>query len=364
MSNGKRETIMILVNNMCNPSGTERAVINLANILVEDYNYKINILSCFTSEGEIFYEVGEGITIEHLGLGVCAPGSIKWYRRLINKLRARFKQSAPDVLMTTSHGVSIFLPVIASGFPIKTIACEHMGYGAAPLPARMIRRVVYRFVDQVVVLTKTDRKYFSFLKNVSVIPNSLSFIPGKFADMSRKQILAVGRLTYQKGFDRLIECSKILKSRFPDWKVRIVGQGELEQELKGLAQQHEVADYVEFAPITQQIEQEFTSSSIYVLSSRFEGLPMVLLEAKVCGLPTVSFNCPEGPAEVINDGEDGFLVEDGNVEQLAEGLMKLMNDEALRARFSDAARVNAVRFSPKQISTLWKGVLKPASGNI
>lgn len=354
---------MMLVNNMCNPSGTERAVLNLAGILVKDYNYDITILSCFTSEGEVFYQTGSDINVEHLGLGVCAPGSFTWYRRLVKKLRERFRRSAPDVLITTSHGVSIFLPVITMGYPIKTVICEHLSYGAAPLFARTIRKVSYRFADHVVVLTKSDKNKFSFLRNVSVIPNSLSFIPKRTADLKSKRFLAVGRLTYQKGFERLIECSKALKKELPDWKVRIVGQGEMEAELKALAKKYDVEDYVEFAPVTQQIEQEFINSAVYVMTSRFEGLPMVLLEAKVCGLPAVSFNCPEGPSEVITDGEDGFLIEDGNIELLTAALIKLTKDEDMRVRFGKAARENVARFSPEHISTLWKEILKPVSGN-
>ena len=163
----------------------------------------------------------------------------------------------------------------------------------------------------------------------------------------------MGRLDPQKGYDYLLHTAVKLKQEIPDWHLDIFGSGDDEEMLKELAKKLQVDDFVSFHPPTKEVAKELCNSGMYVMSSRFEGLPMVLLEAQECGLPIVSFDCPEGPSEVIHDGEDGFLVPLADTDALAEKIITLAKDQEMRKRFGQAAKINCQQFSPEKVGEMW-----------
>jgi glycosyltransferase involved in cell wall biosynthesis len=212
-------------------------------------------------------------------------------------------------------------------------------------------------LDAVVLLTESDAGHYKFHKNAAVIPNSLSFAPQKQSSLKNKVILAVGRLTYQKGFERLVESIALIKEKSIGWQVRIIGDGADKEALQKRIKECGLEDTVVILPPTDKIEDEYRNASIYVMSSRFEGLPMALIEAKSCGLPIVSFDCPEGPSEIVRDGIDGFLVERDNVELLSAAILKLAESEDLRKRFGCEAVKDIDRFKPERVGVLWDKLL-------
>lgn len=351
------KTISILLTNITKAAGTERAVVNLANIL-SSLGYSVIILSTDSKDGFPAYNLDEKVIIFHFGLKIAsAKGFFKVaeYKKLKQQIENLIKEKRIDCIVGT---YSFFNALITKIKNVKTIGCEHFNYFSASKFHRIVRRIFYPRLDAVVVLTEHDKKHYSFLKNCFLIPNSLSFQTEIKTSWSEKKVLSIGRLTKQKGFDFLIEAVKELKNDFPDWHFEIVGTGEDEKLLKDLVSKYKLKDNVLFLPPTKDVVSLYKSASIYCMSSRWEGLPMVLIEAQCCGLPIASFDCPEGPAEVVLNNENGFLCKSENSHDLAEKLKFLMNDKSLREKFGKNAYECSKRFSSETIGEKWRRLLE------
>lgn len=329
-------------------NGACRAVANLANLLAD--NFDVTIVCTDTLSGKSYYPLNDKINIQHLGIPVAKNFFDKFRRKkeLIVKLKDVVENNACVIGTNTTY--NLILHKIRN---IKRIGCEHINYEALPFIYRLMRRFIYRKLDKVVLLTEVDRKKYKFLRNTCVIPNSYSFKPKKINDYSKKNIIAIGRLTYQKGFDMLVDAAVLLKSKLPDWKVKIVGDGEDKEKLLDKIKENDVSDFISIIPPKIDVVDIYHSASIYVMSSRFEGLPMVLIEAQSCGLPIVSFDCPEGPSEIIHDNIDGYLVEKNNIQALVEKVIYLANDENLRKQFGQNAFIASERYSSDVVKSKW-----------
>ena len=221
-----------------------------------------------------------------------------------------------------------------------------------------MRKFFYTKLDALVVLTDRDSEKYTFIdrKKLFVIPNSMSFITNDICDINSKKILSVGRLSKQKGFDLLIDALAKIDIK-DDWEVNIVGEGEDKNKLINQIREKKLQKQVNILDTTDDIKSLFAASSFYVMSSRWEGLPMVLIEAKTYGLPIVSFDCPEGPSFVVRNGIDGYLVQPENTDELAKKIEMLMKDESLRERMCFESKKDSSRFHPEQIYLLWKDLL-------
>jgi glycosyltransferase involved in cell wall biosynthesis len=175
-------------------------------------------------------------------------------------------------------------------------------------------------------------------------------------------VLAMGRLTDQKGFDLLLQAWARLGKARDRWCLRIVGSGRNEAELKRLARQLQVTDSVTFVGLVRQVEREFRSASIYVMSSRWEGLGMTLLEAQHFGLPCVSTDCPVGPREILGGKKSGLLVPADDAQALADSMACLMRDPELRSTMGQAALANAAHYRPEQVWSQWQELFDDLQG--
>ncbi len=351
------QKISIILTDITKRAGTERAVVNLANILC-GLKYEVYIFSTDSISGCAQYELNPNVKIFHFALKIAAAqgfSKILEYKKLKEKIIETVKKENIDCVVGT---YSFFNALITKIPDVKTIGCEHFNYFSASKLHRLVRRIFYPKLNAVVVLTERDKAHYSFLKNCFVIPNSLSFESTVKDNWSEKVVLSIGRYTKQKGFDFLIKASAKLKKDFPDWKFKIVGSGEDETLLKNLIAEYQLEDYVNLLPPTKNVVDLYKSASIYCMSSRWEGFPMVLLEARECGLCCVSFDCPEGPAEQITDGVDGFLCERENADDLAEKLKIVMGNESLREEFGKKAYENNQCFSTESIAEKWKNLLE------
>ena len=215
-------------------------------------------------------------------------------------------------------------------------------------------------LDRFVVLTEEDSHSWQELSNVIVIPDPLSFplSTACHSQLTNKRVIAVGRYVYQKGFDLLLKAWAKIEKQYPDWCLDIFGDGDQEPYV-ALANDLGVdSNCCTLHGPTSNIRQQYQDSSLFVFSSRFEGFGMVLVEAMACGLPVVSFACPCGPRDIVKNGEDGLLVENGNVEALASAMVRLMGDESLRRKMSEKAKENVGRFSIEQIAQQWQKMYK------
>ena len=177
------------------------------------------------------------------------------------------------------------------------------------------------------------------------------------ADAKAQTVLAVGRYTYQKSFDRLIRAWA--SADVPDgWKLRIVGDGEDREALSELAGELGVGGTVLLDGPSADMDAVYREASVLALSSRYEGLPMVLLEAQAYGIPSVAFDCQCGPSDVISDGESGLLVPQGDILGLAQALETLMSNEPLRRKMGAAALAESCRWDRDTVMKQWTSLFE------
>ena len=339
--------------------GVERVVCGLAKSFCESGKYSVVVVSLFSSKGTSYYPLPDNVKIIHVGLKY---GSIFKYIFLqCFKLTKLCKKEKIDIIIGTLFKTNSFLPFVGN-CKIK-IGTEHITDKLTTRRWKAMKKIFYPMLDSLVCLTKSDAKNYSYLKNIKVIPNQLPFIPKKQSELKNNVILSVGRLDYQKGFERLIEAISLIKEKCGGWQVKIIGDdGKDKEKLLEQIKKNGLEQTITILPPTDKIEDEYYNAGIYVMSSRYEGFPMVLIEAKSCGLPVVSFDCPDGPAEIIQNNVDGFLVEEGDVEALSQAILKLIEDEDLRKKFGQEAVKNVRRFSPDNVFEMWDNLFEELEG--
>lgn len=244
---------------------------------------------------------------------------------------------------TTKHFLRNFHLMEQRGFPHKQIA----GYWRK----KMNRKV--QKLKAIVLLTKEDAESWKGTTRTYVIPNSLPFEPEEKGNLQNKQAIAVGRYNHAKGYEYLIEAWKIVNSNHPDWIINIYGSGELKEQVKKLIEQAGLQNTMLMHEPTDDIMDKYMESSICVVSSRYEGFSMVILEAMACGLPVISFDCPHGPRNIIKNGEDGILVEHLNSQALANNICYLIEHPEDRKALGEKAKENIKRFSRDNVMKQW-----------
>jgi glycosyltransferase involved in cell wall biosynthesis len=239
---------------------------------------------------------------------------------------------------------------------VTVIGQEHLNFGAhRPRLAADIRRH-YGRLDALTVLSSDDlRDYGGLLgERVHRIPNPVSELDGGSADGTAKVVVAAGRLNTQKGFDLLIDAWRPVARRHPDWTLRIYGSGPERAALEARA----AGMPVELPGRTGALGAAMAAGSLFVLSSRWEGFGLVLVEAMGKGLPVVSFDCPRGPSDIVSHGEDGLLVPPEDVAGLTAALLELIEDPERRAWMAAAARATARRYAPAAVVPRWEALLQ------
>ncbi len=277
---------------------------------------------------------------------------LNWYLRFLKKLK-KIKLSSNTTIVGIETIINFLIFLAFKNKKVKLIGTEHIAFERRRI-TQFLKKVVYPRLDNLVVLTLEDEeKYKMFCKgNVKRIPNFINYHPHNRLENDRKKnILFVGKLEKVKGIDFLIEIIK----RFPlkEWKFTIVGKGPLLEKAK-----KELYSYnVVFKGEVVNPKKEYREADIFILTSRKEGFPMVLLEAKSFGLPIVSFDIATGPKEIVRDGIDGFLVPFGNTQKFVEKLEILAKDDILYKNFSQQALQDIKRFNSNEIGKLWQEIL-------
>jgi glycosyltransferase involved in cell wall biosynthesis len=222
---------------------------------------------------------------------------------------------------------------------------------------------LYPRLDALTVLTERDGQSYAAHLNGGVrtvrIPNTVREDMGAGrADLSAKVVLAAGRLSPQKGYDMLIPAWAQVVAAHPEWRLRICGEGKERELLAGLIEDHGVADSVSLEGPSRDLGADMERASMFVLSSRHEGLPLVLLEAMSKGMAVVSFDCPTGPADVIEDRRNGLLVPPKNVDALAASMIEMIEDDALRERCAAAAVETARGYRMAAVGPRWEELMR------
>lgn len=356
-----------------NPGGMERVLLNKVTYLVGKMGWEIVVVTTDQQGRPPFYPFPKEVRMVDLGINyaddndknvfVKITGYLRRKRIHQKRLTALLRQEQPDVVVSLYPSESSFIPAIKDGSKkvLELHFCKffRLQYGRKGLlgaidqwRTKLDERIVRKF-DKFVVLTEEDKGYWGNLPNIEVIGNAAMSMAKEVSDSSCKRVIAVGRLDYQKGFDRLIKAWKIVSNVHKDWQLDIFGQGEWEDMLQQMIDENGLKEMTHINRPTKNIGKEYAQSAMLVMSSHYEGFPMVLVEAMACGVPAVSFNCTCGPRDIIRDGENGLLVKDGDIEGLANALMRLMDDESLRRQMGAEARKVVDTFSEEKIMTKW-----------
>ena len=268
-----------------------------------------------------------------------------WHKR-----RKVIKKHKPDVLYVASP-LGLLQAFVALRGGKKILITEHSSFSAYNGIYKFIVTKLYNKVGLLTVPTTDDSKFYTSIgiKNV-YLPNPLSFYPDIISNLENKIVLSVGRFTNDKRHDLLIEIWSKTNGKNNGWKLHIVGKGENEDKIKSIIKDLKLEDSVILAPTTKNIEKVFLNSSVFVLTSRAEGFGLVLAEAMASGVPCVSFNCPSGPKDIINDGRNGFLIEVSNNDEFVKKLDELMYDEKTRKVFGMNSRIDIQKFNENAIS--------------
>ncbi|MBG0562483.1 glycosyltransferase family 4 protein [Actinoplanes aureus] len=285
------------------------------------------------------------------------------YRRwdpLVDLKVIRYFRAQHDAVLVTTRPALNLMSAWFAPRRLTRIGQDHMNFSSYKprLQAAIVR--AYPRLDAVTVLTRADfaayHRVFGDSVHLVRIPNGIP--PGKDITGERGRIVvAAGRLTRQKGFDLLIEAFEQVHAKHPDWRLNIFGEGRWRPKLTAQIEERGLGGVVAMPGLTRNLEGELAKASIFVLSSRREGLPMVLLEAMSAGLPAVSFDCPTGPAEVVRDGVNGVLVPAEDVAGLAAGMSHLIENPSERERMGVAARATGAKYQMPVIAAEWEELL-------
>ena len=358
MNRKMKKNIAIIIQDITKQGGTERATVNLANLLCSEYN--VCIISIYKGVSDVpafFVDSTVSLYFFDYEFDVSIKRFFN-YTKLSKCVRKFCQENKIELLISTSHAISFLLPYICLKTNIYSIATEHMARTAFPLFSQVLQRISYPFLDALVVLSKSAAKQYPFMKRMYIIPNSLPFHSNEKALLDTNTLMSVGRLSPEKGFDRLIKLAVILRKNTNISQIRIFGDGDLRQELQTQIEMAGLTDFVVLCGASNQIEKEYFNADIYLMTSYTEAFPMVLLEAQACGLPVVAFDCKEGPREIITDGVNGFLIEDGNVELFAQKVSELMSNYERRISMGAMGQEMSKSYMPITIMSQWNNLFK------
>lgn len=358
-----------------NPGGMERVLLNKVTYLSALPEWEVSVVTTDQHQRPSFYPFPEKVRMTDLEINYSDDNDKGIWKKITSylckrkehkrKLTALLLKEKPDIVVSLYPSESSFIPDIKDGS--KKVLELHFNkffriqYGRKGIiglidrwRTRQDERIVRRF-DKFVVLTNEDKGYWGGLPNIEVIPNAAIHVSKNYSEVKNKRVIAVGRLDYQKGFDRLIQAWKLVQhtGRFSDWKLDIFGQGEWREMLQQMIDKQGLQNTVKINPPTNAILNEYVHSSLLVMSSNYEGFGMVLVEAMSCGVPVISFDCKCGPKDIIQPEINGLLVPNGDIQALADAMMKVMEDEAYRKMLSLNARKVVDTYSEQAVMSQW-----------
>lgn len=374
---------MYFIPALFNHGGMERVLTSKVNYLVEEMGYRITIVTTDQMSRGCYFSLSGKIDLIHLDLDFnshfekalipkyfCHQLKMIKYKREVQKLVDIIK---PDILISLGGKEIDFI------YKLKTnaaIVCEmhfSMNIRTQFLVSRKrgllwtvlgnIRtnqlKNTTKKIDKLIVLTNQDKNQWEKThKNVLHIPNPATFEVREREGVDYKSVISVGRLDPQKGYSMLIDTWVLVKDKHPEWMLNIFGTGDLKEQLEGKINALGLKGNVNLKGKSDEIENEYLKSSFFVMSSLYEGLPMVLLESMSCGLPVVSFDCEWGPREIIKDGYNGFLVETGDVNQLADKICQMIENHELRKTMSLNALEVAKKYDISIVMKKWDALFK------
>ena len=390
---GQGRRVYLLLDHVYGHGGVPRTSLGLAKSLA-DRGYQVEIITVLRRRGRSFFPIDPRVTVSVVEDQRTPRGNLpakdnpdrNRLARVIDarpsrivaehtkgeashlslltdlKLRRKLRSLQPGVVIATRPWLAVALARWGPSHVIKTTQ-EHISFKGRSPRARTALRECAHGLDALLTLTEQDKQAWSKALDggaettlVEAIPNASPFPPGEPSTLDSKIVMAAGRLSVQKGFDRLIPAFAPLAREFPDWQLHIYGVGPTGKELQHMINSEHLEDHVVLKGMTNKIEEVFANASIYAMSSRFEGLPMVLLEAMSKGVPLVSFDCPQGPRQLIEHDQNGLLVPNDDIPALTAALRELIVDDDKRARLGAGAYKASQDYEAGAVLDRWEAL--------
>lgn len=366
--------IVYCLNSIRYLGGIQKVTIVKANALAEIPNYEVYIAVSDNKDGFLSESLSSKIHLIDLDINYYADdwksrwnvikGIIKKRKEHKKKLTKLFQEILPDIVVSVGQSEKNFIPTIKG--PWKTIREFHfdkkyrlrqanslfdkvLAYGGDFTDSFILKKY-----DKIVILTEEDKiANWKNYKNVEVIPNPLTIIPEKPSLCTSEKVIAVGRLQYQKNYSSLIRAFDYVVKKHSNWVLEIWGNGAEKNNLKTLIESLKLQNNVFLKGQTNDVPKKLQQASIFAISSVFEGFGLVIVEAMSMGLPVISYSCPCGPKDIIEDGVNGFLVEVNNEKELATKICELIENEEKRRQMGAEALRRSKDYSINNIVNKW-----------
>ena len=364
--------LLYITNQICGSGGLERVLSIKASYLADKFDYTVHIVTLNQKDTPLFYDFSKKIRFYDLTV----EGNIfEYYKSYKNKIKALVNQLNPDIISVCDDGLKgFFVPKIVHK-PCIMIYERHASkniFKKTDTPS-ILQKIKYKVIDIMmhygaknydafVVLTNYNLDEWN-LNNLTVIANPLSFYPKAQSKVNHKKVITVGNHGFQKGLDRLLQIWKRVSGKFPEWKLDVYGKIDENETYLKLAKKLNIDSSVNFHNPVKNIGDKYQEASIYSMTSRSEGFGMVLIEGMAYGLPCISFDCPSGPRDIIDDKENGFLISNGDIEAYTNKLILLIENNSLRLQMGDKAREKAKKYLPENIVPQWNMLFKTLINN-
>ena len=375
--NNRRYRIVYCAPALYSAGGVERVVSMKASYLADHLGYDVTVVVTEGGGREPFFPLSPQVKVVNLDLnfeelwGKPLLGKAwlyvqkQWrYRRLLRQVLMRLR---PDFTISVLRREINFLNSIKDGSrKIGELHVNRANYRSfktrgggrlVELLSRLWMKSLVeklRKLDCMVVLTETARADWPELTRVRVIPDPLPIRPERVSPLTAKRIVTIGRYDYDKGYDLLLRMWKEMQTLRPDWRLDIYGMGDRSDYMRLADTLGIDSSRCGLHGSIKDVMAAYLDSSVFVLPSRFEGFGLVMIEAMSCGLPVVAFDCDNGPRSILTEGRDGFLVPTGDVSRMAERLLLLTGDEALRREMGSQARRSSAKYELAKVATQWE----------
>ncbi len=359
--------ILYIVPSISLAGGIARVLSLKANYFAEKWEYEIHILTQNSGNSEPFYFLNKKIILHDIKY---STRKFRFLFQFKNRVTKKVKEINPDIIVVSDNGLKAFLiPFLLSVKQPVIFEAHSSRYNSEKnLTGNIFSLLKGKIID--IIRTTGAKKFHSFVAlsekscaewkvtKCRVIPNPLWMTTEKTADLGTNTVLCVSRHSYEKGLDRLLKIWQKTVELRPNWNLDIYGEEQQGADLLQIARQLGIEKNVRFFPPVQDITEKYLTASVYVMTSRFEAFPMVLIEAMNCGLPVVVYDCPVGPSVLIKNNENGFLIEDGNEDQFVEKLITLLDDNHLRRKIGSEGKKSVKKYEMESIMKSWQDLFQ------